>query len=70
MIETNKEFSIKDKVFIKACEIASIAGYRNTKMPDGTKRFSPTIRQASKYRRNMGVAFRFKKDAIEALNKK
>ena len=46
---TNKEFAKKDEVFMKACELAST---------------QPTGRQASKFRRNKGIAFLHKKEAI------
>ena len=46
---TNKEFSEKDQVFIKSCELAE------------TK---PTTRQASKFRMGKGKAFKYKNKAI------
>lgn len=47
---TNLEFSKKDPIFAKACEIA--------KTPI-------TMRQASKYRSNRGLAYSVRREAIE-----
>jgi hypothetical protein len=51
---TNKEFSIKDQIFLKACEFAFDKGFKKCK---------PTVRQASKFRMGRGTAFQFKSAA-------
>ena len=54
---TNKEFAVKDQVFRKACELTII---NNKPLP-------ASARQASKYRRGLGVAFKMKTMAVKTL---
>lgn len=51
----NLKFSITDRVFQKACDLADVM---------------PTKRQASKFRRGHGRAFSMKAAAVEELEKK
>lgn len=51
---TCREFAKSNVVFIKACELGKV---------------EPTIRQASKYMRNLGTAWRFANQAKESLSK-
>jgi len=51
---TNNEFSRKDPIFIKACELASIP---------------TTSRQASKYRNEKGIAYATRREAIRFTKK-
>jgi len=50
----NSEFAEKDEVFLKACEKADV---------------KPTKRQASRFRNKKGMAYRFKRKAVIAVNK-
>lgn len=52
---TNALFATKDDLFIGACACAAIP---------------PTTRQASKYRRGLGLATRYKQRALAAINQK
>ena len=52
MKQTNVQYS-KDRVFVKACECADLP---------------PTSRQASKYRRNKGLAVRYARRALQLSN--
>ena len=54
MRPTNLFFANNDQLFKEACALAGI---------------SATARQASRYRRDRGVAFRFKKEAIARVGK-
>ena len=47
---TNKEFSETNEVFLNACS--------KVQMMNGFQGFSPTMRQASKWRNGKGVAFK------------
>jgi hypothetical protein len=49
---SNREFSLTNAVFIKACELAEV---------------EPTQRQASRWRNGKGTAIRFKQTAIREL---
>jgi hypothetical protein len=51
---TNAEFSTQDKIFQEACRLAGVA---------------PVKRQASKYRRGTGSAYKFKGAAAKAQEK-
>ena len=55
MKSTNREFVKENKLFRKACEIASI---------------NPTSRQASKFRRHKGIAYKHQGKAQSAIDKK
>jgi len=50
----NKEFAAKDKVFVKACEIAKV---------------EPTKRQAAKFQNKKGLARRFYGSAASAVKR-
>jgi hypothetical protein len=52
-IMTNKDFSRKDSVFFKACELADT---------------DSTPRQASKFRMGKGIAFKFKHKAANIIS--
>lgn len=51
---TNKEFAAKDKIFVKACEIAKV---------------KPTERQAAKFQNKKGLARRFYGSAASAVKR-
>lgn len=55
MKQTNRDWLTENKLFKKACEIAGIL---------------PTGRQASKYRRQKGLAFKYISRAQSAVDKK
>ena len=52
---TNSEFAKQNEVFIKACELAGV---------------TITSRQASKFRRKQGLAYKKRQMAITELNRK
>jgi hypothetical protein len=51
---TNKQFAAKDRVFVKACEIAKV---------------EPTARQAAKFQNKKGLARRFYGSASSAVKR-
>ena len=50
---TNAEFAKIDKLFLKACE--------NVTMLNGYEKFKPSARQASKWQRKKGIAWKMRK---------